>query len=400
MSTEKLSPLVNVKRNRIKKHPTKRKNYSSYKNMEAEWKDIFIEIDNMDDIHAKSIIAEKYNINKHTLSVKYKNWIDNNRSLDMIDKRGKHNNLLNETEEKNLYDYIKAVYIDGNLFFDDGCLQITAKKLWDTLYPDIKDAFTASKGWIYYYKKRWGLSTRKADYCRTSVSKDITSDIFIKSYKEAANRVDKKLIFNMDETFWRIINGSMQVIGMIGSENRKVIMGTDNKSGFTAIFIISAAGNFLKPIIIIKGKTNKCLRKTGLDNDNDVFQKFSSNGWINEDIMIFILRMIHTISNGKDSVLILDSYSVHMLDNIKNEAVKLNIQLLFVPNGKTSIHQPLDVGINGPIKAIGKKIHKEILLMDPYKVPTLKDSIKVLIEAKSQIKSEIIIKSFDKACNI
>ena len=77
----------------------------------------------------------------------------------------------------------------------------------------------------------------------------------------------------------------------------------------------------------------------------------------------------------------------------------LNIILEFIPAYTTSNYQPLDVKINGPIKAIGKNIAKELFLEDPFSTPTLSSSIKCLIEAKKKITSDLVIKSFKEACN-
>ena len=128
--------------------------------------------------------------------------------------------------------------------------------------------------------------------------------------------------------------------------------------------------------------------------------RFSEHGWISENIMKFVLDIINSITKGEKSALILDEYSVHTTDLVKVEAKKLNIQLIYVPPGKTSTNQPLDVGINGPIKSIGKKISKEIYLADPFKKITLADSVSALIESKNQIKRETVIKSFNLACKI
>lgn len=39
----------------------------------------------------------------------------------------------------------------------------------------------------------------------------------------------------------------------------------------------------------MKGKTKKCLEKIGSDNDDDIIKKFTESGWIDINIMIFIL---------------------------------------------------------------------------------------------------------------
>jgi hypothetical protein len=170
--------------------------------------------------------------------------------------------------------------------------------------------------------------------------------------------------------------------------------------------MISADGTFYKPIIIVKGnnndkgKTNKSLQKLKLDDNLEIYGKYSPNGWISENIMLFILNQISEISKGKYAILILDKYSVHIHDNIKKKAELLNIILIYIPSGCTSTNQPLDVCINGPIKSIGKKLAKNIYINDPFATPTLQDSITSLIESKNKIQKETIIKSFKLACNI
>ncbi len=53
-----------------------------------------------------------------------------------------------------------------------------------------------------------------------------------------------------------------------GCDNRKVTTNVTEKDGFTAVFIVSANGSFLKPIIIVKGKSNRCLEKITANNIN------------------------------------------------------------------------------------------------------------------------------------
>ena len=71
-----------------------------------------------------------------------------------------------------------------------------------------------------------------------------------------------------------------------------------------------------------------------------------------------------------------------------------------MPAGRTSTNQPLDVSINGPIKSIGKRLIKEILINDPFSKLTLSDSINALLESKNKIDKQTIIESFEKACKI
>ena len=72
-------------------------------------------------------------------------------------------------------------------------------------------------------------------------------------------------------------------------------------------------------------------------------------------------------------------------------------RLIYIPPGKTDTYQPLDVAINGAMKSIGKRLEKEEYIANPSYKPTIANSIKSLIEAKSRIKSQTIKDSFRSA---
>ncbi len=95
--------------------------------------------------------------------------------------------------------------------------------------------------------------------------------------------------------------------------------------------------------------------------------------------------------------LILDKYPVHTDNLIQEEARRLNIDLIYVPAGKTSTNQPLDVGVNGPIKSVGRCIANKAFLKDPFTDYTLVKSIQALIDAKNKISAHIIAQSFSVA---
>jgi hypothetical protein len=384
--------------------PEKRDNYKKYEKANWKWIDIFKQIDLKKSEGSKSYIADiakQYNIKYSTLQSKYSTWASQNRPEEISHKenRGGHNKCFTEDEERKLRDYLKEVYLDNSLFFDDDGLRIIATKKWGLLYTERTSDFVASNGWVYDFKMKWGLSTLTPS-CSRKATKDSLSHLtyYLKECEEIFIKYHPSLIFNMDETFWRIINGCLNVIGITGSENRKLLLDIDFKDGFTAVFLISADGILHKTTIILKGKTIKVYDKTELVDDSTFFRKFTETGWMSMEIMIYILMQINTIAKGKPCVLILDCWSIHKLDVIKELALKLNIRLLYVPIGQTATHQPLDVGVNGVVKGIGKHIAREILMGNPFAVPFIKDSITTLIESINQLKKETIISSFQKAC--
>ncbi|MBS1736810.1 MAG: hypothetical protein JSS98_09455 [Bacteroidetes bacterium] len=139
---------------------------------------------------------------------------------------------------------------------------------------------------------------------------------------------------------------------------------------------------------------------------------YTKDGWVNEQIMLVILENIHKHSKDKNSTLILDQYSSHITEKIKDESKKKNIHLIYVPVGQTGKFQPLDVGINGPLKSSAKRLWKIERIADienmlkhkgdigDLKAPNMNDGIRhLLIAIKKVINKQIIIKSFNKALN-
>lgn len=397
-------PKIKISKKRHNFTP-KKDNYKPYQFANWKWNEVFAELDKLllsDTKGARGIISKKRKINYNTLKSKYSKWIlDGRPTIVDEENRGGHNKVFTEQEERDLYEYILNVYIGCNLLYDDECLRISAIKKFNQLHPNKIDEFTASQGWISDFKRRWKLSSLKASFSRiaTTNTDDITKT-FLEKCNSTFQTEKASLIFNTDETFWRTFNSSQYVIGVTNSENRKVDINVDPKEGVTAVFTISAAGLFLPPIVIIKGTTERCLTKTKHLNDPNIILDYSQNGWINVYIMITIFCQIFNISKGRPAFLILDCYSVHRVDFIKIQASIFNIQLIYVPQGKTSKHQPLDVKINGPIKTIGKKITKEIYLTDPFSKIDISDSVDSLIESFKLIQKNTIISSFEEALGL
>ena len=150
----------------------------------------------------------------------------------------------------------------------------------------------------------------------------------------------------------------------------------------------------LIPILTAKGKTKLCLKKYDLD-DTQMLGTYSNNG-----IMKIVLEQIYKQTKGKKSALLLDQYSSHCSDFIKDKAKDKNIELIYVQIGLTSKYQSLDVLINGILKQKAKKLWREEIIKDPDMKIKNSDVVKHFLKAKDDITSDIIIKSFDKSCFI
>ena len=347
------------------------------------------------------IIAKQYNICKKTLINKYAKWVKDDRPENVNNESRGVKTYFSIEQERNLFENINNVYIKNDLFFDDQCLKILALKEWENLYPNDINKFKASNGWIYEFKIKWGLSSFIAR--KTKKANDCDDNIIIKFQNEcleAYQNYGPSLLFNLDETFYRFLNGPMFSIGITGSDHRNVITGCDDKNGFTTVFLISANGSFHKPTVIVKGKTEKCLLKTKMVDNTNIILKYSESGWISCNILESILEYIYQLAGSQKCGLILDSYGVHEDEKIREIADKFKIKLIYVPAGRTAFNQPLDVSINGVIKAISGRLIREKYMKNPLEQIKISDVIQCMLNAKMEVGSCIIKNAFTKACNL
>lgn len=401
---KKIERLRKKKFNQVK-HP-----YNSY--LKAKWNflDIFKEIEELKKKSGKSFfiqVSKKYNITVVTLKTHYYKWITDGRPNDYIqfkiENRGTRTRCFTLQQDKELYDYIKKTFIDEHFPLSDEDIKLIALYKWAEL--DNKTlSFVASNGWCTDFKKRWNLSSVRPSYSREATKKYSEKEIseFITKCNDLCKKVGRENFFNMDETFWRMINFVFTTIGIKGSDSTKILYNGNAKNGLSVALIISAAGNLLKPIIIGKGKTKRCLEKLNLTKS--VIGCFSNNGWMNNGIMNIVFDSINISNEGKPSVLLLDQYPSHNNEYIIKEAAAKNITLLYVPVGLTYKYQPLDVKINGILKSTARRLWRQERITDLLKIPkptepTLSSAVMHLMTAIKIINKSMIINSFNCILN-
>jgi hypothetical protein len=71
------------------------------------------------------------------------------------------------------------------------------------------------------------------------------------------------LVFNIDETCWRLLEEPRKVLAEQGSETVKLASRTSEKTFLTGLGAISAAGQKLRLWALAKAKTRRCEPKFG-----------------------------------------------------------------------------------------------------------------------------------------
>ena len=146
--------------------------------------------------------------------------------------------------------------------------------------------------------------------------------------------------------------------------------------------------------IIASGKTERCERSQilqNIENSNNIWTTHSQNGWSTIETFKEFLQNLRAYCGNNPIYLILDCYSVHRADAIKEKAKELNIELIFIPPGMTDRIQPLDLRIFGPLKSISKRLFRNSQNQGQRKKP---DAVSDLVTAWGLIKEDLIIQAW------
>ena len=116
------------------------------------------------------------------------------------------------------------------------------------------------------------------------------------------------------------------------------------------------SGQLLVPLIIFKGAANGCIAKKELTMFAPMaVYAVQKKAWMDESMMRLwmekcLLPWKNTLPQNCVPLLILDSFRVHMMGPIVTEIQGLGIEVQYIPGGCTYLCQPIDVGVNRPIK--------------------------------------------------
>jgi hypothetical protein len=241
----------------------------------------------------------------------------------------------------------------------DELIMIRAKYINSKLKNPINCDF--GRGWVFKFKQRHNIVRRKAG-SKILRKNDCDKETIIKFVENVNKKIDKNDYFsviNIDETglyYDPTINFTLDLKG-----TRRVEIKTNGreKERITMVIGIDLMDNIkIKPLIIFKGTPERCIKSVPL---NDAYRlSYQANSWCDEDQFINFLSFL---PKDKKILLIYDNFRSHKTAKV-NEFLKeyplVTIKLL--PPNTTSILQPLDVGINRPLKIHIKKQYINWLL--------------------------------------
>lgn len=211
------------------------------------------------------------------------------------------------------------------------------------------------------------------------------------------------MVLNMDETAISKVEPPTTAVVAKNSGQAALIHTSIGSLGqtITTMPCISAAGDKLPLSVVLKGKTTKCLKRIQ-EGASTVLQQaklyYSPKGWVNTEIMLKWLHdVIQPYTQSKPTVLILDSYSTHFTSEVQNAASSINLELIQVPPGSTSILQPLDVQYNSILLNARKKIWRDSKRLDAWLNDTPQAAIERQAKAYADRTKSEGVKAWEKA---
>ena len=194
-----------------------------------------------------------------------------------------------------------------------------------------------------------------------------------------------------------------KVVDKKGKKSIRVRTTSSEKNRVTATLCCTAAGKLLPPFVVFKGKTKRSLKNVRVPSG--VIATMQAKGWMDEDrVLEWINEVWSPYVSGKPALLSLDTFSAHLTVKVKHAFDRCSTKLLVIPEGCTSVLQPLDLSINKPFKSYIRHMWCDYMVAEADKVqgtskikpPQKSDLLEWIKTAQTKIESQgtIVKKSF------
>ena len=216
-----------------------------------------------------------------------------------------------------------------------------------------------SKCWRFAFLKRWGdriksIRPRALDTNRAKSATPEKVDMYFSNLETTLRKYDlqhkPQFIYNLDETGIHPEHRPPNVIAPLHGKTQSV---TSPRSTTTTIIgCANAAGQFLPPFFVFKGKRfNADLMKGASPGCKGVM---TESGWSNFTVFQQYIKEHFLPNIARDDnqhvLLIFDGHSSHVSKMLIEWAAAQKLILFVLPAHTSHILQPLDVGIFGPFK--------------------------------------------------
>ncbi len=224
--------------------------------------------------------------------------------------------------------------------------------------------FLAKYGFVYRTK------TNEATKSPAEVYEEATAFMDRSRPSLCGPHCDKHWILNMDQMPVYFSYHRSKTLAKRGIKTVHVRKTTSDTGRATCALTCTAAGDFLRPMLIYKGKAkgNIATRELKHHDPTSVYA-CQDTPWMDEVCMFWWVKKIlkpYLAVNppplGIVPVILLDAYGCHMMALVTNKIADLGIEIIHIPGGCTGLTQPLDVGINKPFNLRVRALWEEWMI--------------------------------------
>ena len=182
-------------------------------------------------------------------------------------------------------------------------------------------------------------------------------DEFINENQDLFEETDKDHLINVDETSILYEYVPKKTLAEKGSGNNSAAGLIDCRSRITAVIAVAASGRKLPILFILPGQVDGNIARNELQRyDDGHYYITQPKAWMDTNVWEYYVEEVLSREITGPSQIVLDNLKVHVnqqsIDLIANHCGSLVCPL---PANTTSVCQPLDVGVMGPLKASIKK---------------------------------------------
>ncbi len=231
------------------------------------------------------------------------------------------------------------------------------------LLPSFKNKTPRAKELsVFRFTKSIGLTQRSATHTAQKHFNETAGDAkdFIDMMRLKISGKNPDDILNMDQTPIPFSYHSGKTLDVKGTKTIHARASTADTKRVTLAATVTASGKMLPPFLVFKGQPNgriatrefatypslgvyACQEKAWMD-------EVRMHQWIAKVLAPWKVERDANNPSPEPPLLILDAYRVHLMGSVVNRIQMLGIEVVHIPGGCTYLCQPIDVGINKPIK--------------------------------------------------
>ena len=250
------------------------------------------------------------------------------------------------------------------------------------------------------------ISLRSPEILEVNRSKQLSKEVLDRFFGEVLLPVmtkdnlldDPKRLWNIDESGFTGNPKAGKVLAKKGSKTISQLTPNSAKRMTSVLFCASAAGEYLPPLIVYKGKYLQSTHCQG--GPPGTLYSTTESGWMETSVFetwITDIFVKHTNHLERPLLLIYDGHNSHLTYNTVKTCMDNNIRLICLPPHTSHALQPLDVGVFGPLKKAWRHAVRRFYAESRQTAITNQTFPTVLNQTWSKIKPEWAVEGFSGA---